>query len=85
MRINVTGMQGNRLVIRQALPEMAATLPYNWSLENVASAIALLKTGRSNKIKKAALDLLELLRNRETEKTHAKHTIDKRRNIAGSS
>jgi spermidine/putrescine-binding protein len=65
MRINVTGMQGNRLVIRAALPAMVENLPHNWSLEDVDSAIETLKSGRSNKAKRAALELLETLRNRE--------------------
>jgi hypothetical protein len=65
MQINITGMQGNRLVIKAALPEMVETLPHNWSLEQVDSALDLLQTGRSNKAKRAAFDLLQTLRNRE--------------------
>jgi spermidine/putrescine-binding protein len=65
VRINITGMQGNRLVIKAALPDMAASLPHNWNLEQVDAAIELLQSGRSNKAKRAALELIQVLRNRE--------------------
>jgi hypothetical protein len=65
MRINITGMQGNRLVIKAALPDMVANLPHNWSLEQVDSAIELLQSGRSNKAKRAALELIQVLHSRE--------------------
>ena len=65
MRINITGMQGNRLVIKAALPDMVAALPHNWTLEDVDLAITTLQSGRSNRIKRAALELLQTLRTRE--------------------
>ena len=43
MRINITGMQGNRLVIKAALPDMVAALPHNWTLEDVDRAITTLQ------------------------------------------
>jgi hypothetical protein len=70
-RINVTGMQGNRLVIRAALPDIANDLPHNWTVEQVARAIELLKTGRSNKAKRAACELLETLLRRNDAMTQA--------------
>jgi hypothetical protein len=58
-RINVTGMQGDRLIIQTALPDLVRELPHNWKLTELCSAIALLKTGRSNKAKRAAVEVLE--------------------------
>lgn len=57
--INVTGMQGDRELLRAAIPNTVEQLPHNWPVQTVRDMIAELRQGRSNKAKRAAIALLE--------------------------
>jgi len=58
-RVNVTGMQADRLILKAAIPDVVADLPHNWTATQIEVNLALLRMGRSNKAKRSAIAVLE--------------------------
>jgi hypothetical protein len=63
IRINVTGLQGNRTLLRAALGSghrlLADDHPHNWTVEEVRGAVRELRQCRASKCRRAAIELLE--------------------------
>lgn len=58
-RINVTGMQSCRLILREVLPDEVNNLPHNWQVGEVKQAVRKLSRQRRSTVRIQAMQLLE--------------------------